>query len=71
MNISNFIVWFINQFISIGTTMLSKLDEIIIYGNISLMDFIITIVIIGAFLEIILTIPQTVNRIESRAERKK
>lgn len=58
MNISNFMTWFIQQFINIGTNMLSKLDQIILMGNVSLMDFIITIAIIGAFLSILLTAPQ-------------
>lgn len=58
MNIANFIEWFITQFISIASTMLAKLDQIIIYGNISLMDFIITITIITAFISILITAPQ-------------
>ena len=58
MNITSFIAWFIQQFIRIGQTLLAKLDEIILYGNISLMDFIITIAIIGAFIEIVVTAPR-------------
>lgn len=57
MNISEFMQWFINQFVNIATQMLGKLDDIIIYGNVSLMDFIITIAIIGAFITIIITTP--------------
>ena len=57
MNISNFISWFIQQFINIGTTLLAFLDEIIIFGNVSLMNFIITIAIIGMFLGLIITTP--------------
>ena len=71
MNISNFIAWFIDQFIRIGTNMISILDNVIIFGNVTLMEFIITIVIISAFIEIILTIPNTASRIEKRVERKK
>ena len=54
-NISTFMSWFITQFINIGGNLLGKLDNIIIYGNVSLMDFIITIVILGAFISIITT----------------
>lgn len=68
MNISNFISWFIQQFINIGTTMLGFLDSIIIFGDISLMNFIITIAIIGMFLGIVITTP-TLN-IVNRSIRK-
>lgn len=69
MNIENFIEWFIQQFISIASTMLGKLDQIILYGNISMMDFIITITIVGAFLSILITTP-TLNVVK-QAERRK
>lgn len=71
MNISNFMTWFIQQFINIGTNMLSILDNIQIMGNVTLMDFIITIMIISAFLEVLITIPNTANRIEKRHEKTK
>lgn len=58
MNISNFITWFLQQVFNIGSTMLGKLDQIIIFGNITLMQFMITIVIIGAFLTIVITPPR-------------
>lgn len=58
MNISNFIEWFITQFVNIGTNLINLLNQIIIYNNVSLLDLIITIAIIGIFLELILTIPQ-------------
>lgn len=70
MNISNFIEWFITQFVRIAQNMLGKLDQIILYGNVSLMDFIITITIISIFIGIVLTIPQSANRISRREERK-
>lgn len=70
MNIANFMEWFITQFIAIATNMLGKLDEIILYGNVSLMDFIVTITIIGIFIGIVLTLPQNANRISKREERK-
>lgn len=71
MNISNFMEWFITQFINIATNMIGKLDQIILYGNVSLMDFIITITIIGIFIGIVLTIPNNANKWVNRAERKK
>lgn len=70
MNISNFIEWFLTQFVRISSNMLGKLDQIILYGNVSLMDFIITIAIIGAFISIVLTIPSVANRQSIRYENK-
>lgn len=70
MNISNFFSWFLTQFVRIGTNMLDKLDNIFLIGNVSLLDFTITITIIGIFLNILLTIPQNLNRKETRAERR-
>ena len=70
MNIASFMEWFLTQFVRIATNMLGKLDEIILYGNVSLMDFIVTITIIGIFIGIVLTLPQNANRLSSRAERK-
>lgn len=58
MNISNFITWFLTEFYRIGTQMLSNLDQITIYGNITLMQFIITIAILGVFVSIIITAPK-------------
>ena len=73
MNISNFIEWFITQFVNIGTQVINILDEIIIYGSVSLLDFIIAITILGMFLSLILTIPQNaMHKIEKIGrERKK
>lgn len=73
MNISNFIEWFITQFINIGTQVINILDGIIIYGNVSLLDFIVAITILGMFLSLILTIPQnTMKKVEKIGrERKK
>ena len=73
MNISNFIEWFITQFVNIGTQIINIIDNIIIYGNVSLLDFIIAITILGMFLSLILTIPQNaINKVEKIGrERKK
>lgn len=66
IDISSFINWFINQFVSIGTQLINIIDNIIIYNNVSLLDLTITIVILGMFLQLILTIPQNAM---SKAER--
>lgn len=73
MNISNFIEWFITQFVNIGTQIINIIDGIIIYGNVTLLDFIIAITILGMFLSLILTIPQNaMNKVERIGrERKK
>lgn len=73
INISNFIEWFIQQFINIGTQVINILDGIMIYGSVSLLDFIIAITIIGMFLSLILTIPQNaMHKVEKIGrERKK
>lgn len=73
MNISSFIEWFIEQFVNIGAQIISIVDRIIIYGNVSLLDFIIAITILGMFLSLILTIPQNaMNKAEKIGrERKK
>ena len=73
MNISNFIEWFITQFVNIGTQIINIINGIIIYGNVSLLDFIIAIAILGMFLSLILTIPQNaMHKVEKKGrERKK
>ena len=70
MNISNFFSWFLTQFVRIGANLLEKLDNIYLIGNVSILDFTITKTIIGIFVNILLTIPQNVNRYERRAERR-
>ena len=72
MNISSFISWFIQQFVNIGTQIINVLDAIIIYGNVSLLDFIIAITILGMFLSLILTIPQNaMHKIEKIGKERK
>lgn len=70
-NITTFMDWFINQIVNIFTWMTGQLDNIQIYGNVTLLDFTITITIIGIFITIILTLPQNANRMSSRAERNR
>lgn len=72
MNISNFIEWFITQFINIGTQVINIIDGIIIYGNVSLLDFIVAITILSMFLSLILTIPQNaMNKAEKNIKESK
>ena len=72
MNISNFIEWFIQQFVNIGTQVINILDGIIIYGNVSLLDFIVAITILGMFLSLILTIPQNaMHKVEKIGKERK
>lgn len=72
VDISNFIEWFIQQFVNIGTQIINILDNIIIYQDVSILDLIITIVIIGMFLQLILTIPQNaMNKAEKNVKEYK
>ena len=72
MNISNFIEWFIQQFVNIGTQIINILNGIIIYGSVSLLDFIIAITILGMFLSLILTIPQNaMHKVEKIGKERK
>lgn len=72
MNASNFIEWFIQQFINIGTQVINILDGIIIYGNVSLLNLIITLTIIEMFISLILTIPQNVmHKMEKIGKERK
>ena len=72
MNISKFIEWFIQQFVNIGTQVINILDGIIIYGNVSLLDFIVAITILGMFLSLILTIPQNaMHKVERIGKERK
>lgn len=74
VNIAKFLEWFIEQFINIGKQVIDIVDGIIIYGNVSLLDFIIAITILGMFLSLILTIPQNamhkVEKIGREREKK-
>ena len=72
INVGKFLEWFIEQFINIGTQVINILDGIIIYGNVSLLDFNIAIAILGMFLSLILTIPQNaINKVEKIGKERK
>ena len=70
INISTFSNWFLTEFIRIATNIINHLDNIELVNNVTLLDFIIAIIIISAFIGIILTLPNSANRMSSRAERK-
>lgn len=73
-DISSFISWFIQQVVNIGTKAIAIIDSIVIYGGVTLLDFIIAIILLGMFLTIILAIPQNaMNKAERnvRENRKK
>lgn len=71
MNIATFIEWFITKFVEIATFMIGKLGQINIYANVSLLDFIITITIISAFISIVITAPNLgIVKREMRARGK-
>ena len=71
VNINNFTNWFINELIRIGTWGINQLDNIELVTGVTLLDFTIAIAIISIFVTLILTLPNNVNRLESRAERKR
>ena len=72
MNVSNFIEWFIQQFVNIGTQIINIIDGIKIYGSVSLLDFIVAVTILGMFLSLILTIPQNaMHKVEKIGKERK
>lgn len=70
INISDFMTWFINQFVSIGGQAIYYIDSIQLTNNVTLLDFIITIIIIEMFLGIVLTIPTIANKQSIKAEKR-
>ena len=69
-DISTFTTWFLGEVVRIGTWIVNALDSIMLTQNVSLLDFIVTLAVIGVFLGIILTLPQNVNRYEKNYESK-
>ncbi len=63
--------WWIQTFVNLGSQIINKIDSIFLIGNVSLLDFIITLFIIQAFIGIILTAPKAVGREVARQERSK
>lgn len=69
MDITNFITWFINQILNIFTWCFNLLNEITFY-NISLLQYIISLLVLGVIIEILFTLV-TSNGIGSSREYMK
>ena len=74
MDITNFITWFVNQILNIFTWCFNLLNNITFY-NISLLQYIISLLILGVILEILFTLVSS-NGVRSskeymRKEKKK
>lgn len=67
MDITNFMTWFINQVVSIFKKTFNILDSIT-FSGISLLDLIITIVILTALIGVLITVVQNVG-INLQSER--
>ena len=70
-NISSFITWFLTQVYLIFTFCFDKLDAIYITSNVSLLDFMITILILSGIVSILVAQPRNVMRIEKHYESRK
>lgn len=70
VDISSFISWFINTIVTIIGKVLDILENIHIANNVSLLDFIIALIVIGAFISIVITIPNKVKVNEQKERRK-
>ena len=68
MDITRFITWFVNQVISIFTKSFNILDSIKFSGT-SLLNVIITIVILVPLVGVVFTISQNVSVIGQKSER--
>ena len=69
-NISSFITWFLNTIYSLASTLLGFLDNIYLTNNVTLLDFTITIFILGIVISILIASPGNVMRIEKKQESK-
>ena len=67
MDISSFVTWFIDTIINIFTKLFSILDSITFMG-ISLLQYSITILILSAVINLLITIPDTNVDIPTRKE---
>ena len=70
MDITSFLSWFLDQILNIFTQIFNILDSIKFFGT-SLLYFIITIIILGALVEVVLTLSKSTNFIASKAEKVK
>lgn len=71
IDLSSFITWFINITLNLILWAYNTLDSIQLSNGVSLLDFVITIFIIGIVIPVLVAIPNNASRVESRAEHKK
>lgn len=71
INISGFMTWFLSQIYSIFSQIFSLLDRIILAPGVSMLDFSITVFILGIVVSILVAIPNNVSRVEKGFERRK
>ena len=57
VNIANFTNWFINQVVSIWTQVINILSEIDLIENVSIIEFLIAIILLGIFIPILINTP--------------
>ena len=70
-DISSFMTWFLGQVYNIFTGCFGFLDNIHIASGVSLLDFTITIFILGLVVSILIAQPGNAMRVEKNMERKK
>lgn len=70
INISSFMTWFLSQIYSIFSQIFSLLDRIILAPGVSLLDFIITIFILGIVVTILVATPGNAMRVEKGVESR-
>lgn len=69
INISNFISWFLQQVYFIFVNFYQILDRIIIAPGVSLLEFSVTIIILGFVVSILIAQPGNMMRLEKNAQR--
>lgn len=69
-DISSFMTWFLSQIYSMFSTIYNILDHIYLAGNVSLMDFSITIFILSLVIGILVAQPGNAMRVEKGVETK-
>ena len=57
VNIGNFTNWFINQVVSIWTQVINILSDIDLIENVSIIEFLIAIILLGIFIPILINTP--------------
>lgn len=70
INITSFMTWFLSQIYSIFSQIFSLLDRIILAPGVSMLDFSITLFILGFVVTILIASPGNAMRVEKVAEGK-